>query len=54
MVLNIKKEFTICFEEISPTRAKQMPPKVLFVGEKTRWPPVRSLRAKIVTVVTSK
>ena len=33
----------------SPARAKQMPSKILFVGEKT-WQPFGYLRAKIVIV----
>ena len=37
MVLNIKK-FHNSFQRTFPARAKQMPAKVLFVGEKTRRP----------------
>ena len=51
--LKYKKNSQLLLKKF-PRRAKQLPSKVLFVGKKTRRPPVRSLLAKIVIVGNSK
>ena len=54
MVLDTKRIHNSFWRNFSGRTNQKMPLKFLFVGKKTRPPPVRSLRAKIIIVGNSK